>query len=160
MKEVHSEYRKFLLEFFIKQVKIPSLAEDLAHDVFVKFWKKRNQIQSVEDLDAWLFTIARNHLRDHYRRLATEKNYQAMVWQDIELQSNSVIKEIYKMELEEEIRALVASLPPRQKQVYELSRSSGMTLQEIAEKLEISPNTVKNHLVQALKVLRAGINLT
>jgi len=160
MRKAYKDYRNFLLRFFIKQVKIPALAEDLTHDVFEKFWKKKDDMRSIEDLDAWLFTLARNHLRDHYRRLATEKAYQAMVWQDIELQSNSVIKEIYKIELEEEIKSIIASLPPRQKQVYELSRSSGLSLQEIAEKLEISPNTAKNHLVQALKVLRAGINLT
>ncbi len=81
MEQVYTEYREFLYRFFIKHVKIPSLAEDFAQDVFIKFWQKKDYAGSVENIDAWLFTLARNHLTDHYRRLATEKKYQEMVWQ-------------------------------------------------------------------------------
>ena len=154
---MYKEYRDFLYTFFVKHVKIKSLAEDFAQDVFIKFWNKKDQIDSVKNMDAWLYTLAKNHLNDHYRRLATEKKYQESVWNEMERHSNSVMKEIYKKELEAEIAALVDTLPPRQKEIYILSRKGGLSLDEIAEKLEISPNTVKNHLVQALKVIRNGL---
>ena len=157
MKEEYAAYRGFLYQFFLKHVKIPALAEDLAQDVFVKLWMKREDLGSVENIDAWLFTLARNHLHDHYRKLSTEKKYQESVWNHLERQSNVVLLEIYKKELENEIEELLDSLSPRQKEVYILSRRNGLSLDEIAERLKISPNTAKNHLVQALKVIRNGL---
>ena len=118
MDHMYKEYRDFLYTFFVKHVKIKSLAEDFAQDVFIKFWNKKDQIDSVKNMDAWLYTLAKNHLNDHYRRLATEKKYQEAVWNEMERHSNSVIKEIYKKELEAEISALVDTLPPRQKEIY------------------------------------------
>lgn len=158
MNKLYAEYRKFLYQFFIKHVKIPALAEDFAQDVFVKFWERRDSISDIENMDAWLYTLARNHLTDHYRKLATEKKYQESVWQHMERPSNTVLLEIYKKELEVEIEDLLDSLSPRQKEVYILSRRQGKSLDEIAQQLNISPNTAKNHLVQALKVVRQGLD--
>jgi len=157
METFYIEYREFLYRFFIKHVKIPALAEDFAQDVFIKFWQKKDQTDFVENMDAWLYTLAKNHLMDHYRKLATEKKYQDMVWEEMERHSDNVIQDIYKQELEDKIAVLLKKLPPRQKEIYDLSREKGMSLEEIAEVLNISPNTAKNHLVQALKVLRTGL---
>ncbi len=157
MEQVYTEYREFLYRFFIKHVKIPSLAEDFAQDVFIKFWQRKDRADSIENIDAWLFTLARNHLTDHYRRLASEKKYQEMVWQEMERHANVVIEEIYKKELEERVAVLLQALPRRQKEVYELSREKGFSLEQIAEALDISPNTAKNHLVESLKSIRAGL---
>src|SRR5690606_6574595 len=103
MKEVYTTYRAFLYQFFLKHVKIPALAEDLAQDVFIKFWTKKDDLADIDNTDAWLYTLARNHLTDHYRKLATEKKYQQSVWHHMERQSNSVLLDIYKKELENEI---------------------------------------------------------
>lgn len=158
MKDLYAAYRDFLYQFFLKHVKIPALAEDLAQDVFIKFWENRTNKQDIKNLDAWLYTLARNHLTDHYRKLATEKKYQEEVWHQMERHSNSVMLDIYKKELENEIEELLNTLSPRQKEVYILSRENGLSLEEIALKLKISPNTAKNHLVQALKVVRQGLD--
>ncbi|MBY5959374.1 RNA polymerase sigma-70 factor [Membranicola marinus] len=157
MNKIYESYRDFIYQFFLKHVKVPALAEDLTQDVFVKFWQKKDTFENIDNLDAWLYTLARNHLTDHYRKLATEKKYQETVWYHMERQSNSVLLDIYKEELENEIEELLNSLSPRQKEVYILSRKNGLSLEEIAVKLKISPNTAKNHLVQALKVVRQGL---
>ena len=157
MKEVYAAYRTFLYQFFLKHVKIPALAEDLAQDVFIKLWMNREHLSDIDNTDAWLYTLARNHLTDHYRRLATEKKYQQTVWHHMERQSNVVLLDIYKKELEHEIESLLELLSPRQKEVFILSRREGLSLEEIANHLKISPNTAKNHLVHALKVIRNGL---
>lgn len=158
MEQEYSAYRNFLYQFFITHVKIPAIAEDLAQDVFIKFWERRDRLTDIDNMDAWLYTLARNHLTDHYRRLAVEKKYQQSVWNHMERHTNRVLLEIYKKELENEIDHLLDQLSPRQKEVYLLSRENGLSLDEIAVRLKISPNTAKNHLVHALKVLRTGLN--
>src|SRR5699024_2595996 len=119
---------------------------------------KRHEIHNIKNIDAWLYTLARNHLTDHYRKLATERKYQAEVRIHMEKHANSILLEIYKKELENEIDHLLDQLSPRQKEVYLLSRENGLSLDEIAAQLKISPNTAKNHLVHALKVVRTGLN--
>lgn len=157
MENTYKQYRDFLYRFFIKHVKIPALADDLAQDVFIKFWQRKEYAHSVENINAWLYTLARNHLYDHYRKLATEKKYQEAIWQEMEQHADNVTQEIYKNELDEQIGSILKKLPPRQIEVYQLSRENGLSLEEVAKTLEISPNTAKNHLVQALKVLRMGL---
>lgn len=157
MKDIYTAYRDFLYQFFLKYVKIPAVAEDLAQDVFIKFWVRREDIKDIDNFDGWLFTLARNHLSDHYRKLATQKKYQQAVWRYIERQSNVVMLEIYRKDLEQEIEFLLEKLSPRQKEIYILSRREGLSLEEIANHLKISPNTAKNHLVHALKVIRTGL---
>jgi len=158
MEKAFNTYRVFLYKFFIKHVKIRSLADDLTQDILVKLWERKDQIYSVDNIDAWLYTLATNHLKNHYRKLATERKHQESVWQEIEWHSNTIMRDIYKRELEQEIETLLETLPPRQKEIYVLSRQKGLSLEEISEVLNISPNTVKNHLVKALKVVRGGLN--
>lgn len=160
MEDINLRYRQILYRFFLKHVKIPAMAEDLAQDVFIKYWQNRQKLHAVEHIDAWLFTIARNHLMDHYRKLSTEKKYQEAVWNEIDSAANNVLDEVFKNELECQIQDALNTLPARQLEVYKLSREEGLTLDEIAQQLQISPNTAKNHLVQALKVLRASVSAT
>lgn len=157
MEDINLRYRQLLYRFFVKHVKIPALAEDLAQDVFLKYWQYQQNHHSIQHIDAWLFTMARNHLMDHYRKLSTEKKYQEAIWNEIESAANTVLDEVYKNELESQIQGALTTLPARQLEVYKLSREQGLTLDEIAQQLQISPNTAKNHLVQALKVLRASV---
>lgn len=158
MEDTNLHYRQSLYRFFLKHVKIPALAEDLAQDVFLKYWQNRQQANNVANMDAWLYTLARNHLMDHYRKLSVERKYQEAVWQEIETASNTVLQEVYTNELVERLNATLDTLPSRQLEVYQLSREQGLTLDEIAQQLKISPNTAKNHLVQALKVLRNSLS--
>jgi RNA polymerase sigma-70 factor (ECF subfamily) len=67
---------------------------------------------------------------------------------------NLVEERMLNRENEVRLRQAVDQLPPRQKLIFTLSRHKGLKHEEIAEELQISRNTVKTHLVQALKTLR------
>ena len=69
--------------------------------------------------------------------------------------SNPVEEDILSRENEIRLQQAVDQLPPRQKQIFTLSRHKGLKHEEIADKLQISRHTVKTHLVQALKTLRS-----
>jgi RNA polymerase sigma-70 factor (ECF subfamily) len=55
---------------------------------------------------------------------------------------------------EDIINKLADQLPTQQQKVYKLSRQQGMSNEEIAGQLHISPSTVKNHLTEALRFIR------
>jgi RNA polymerase sigma-70 factor (ECF subfamily) len=72
--------------------------------------------------------------------------------------SPDLIDEIQFRELEEKVEVLLKKLTPRQQEIYRLSREQGFTRDEIAEKLKISSNTVKNHLVTALAYIKSELD--
>jgi RNA polymerase sigma-70 factor (ECF subfamily) len=77
--------------------------------------------------------------------------------QNITNQDESV-GEIEFKELNNRVALLLDKLTPRQKEIFLLSREKGLTHEEIAKELNISTNTVKNHLVTALAFLKSNLN--
>jgi RNA polymerase sigma-70 factor (ECF subfamily) len=72
--------------------------------------------------------------------------------------ADEVINEIHFNELNQKVQSLVKQLTPRQQEIFLLSREEGLTHKEIAEKLNISENTVNNHLVAIIKFLKSHID--
>src|SRR5690606_38984977 len=93
-----------------------------------------------------------------FKKLAKEKAYQEEVWYFLQNSENRTESKLATLDIEFHLGAILSELPPRQQQIYELNRSKGLTLKEIAEQLDIAPNTAKNHLTRALKVIRSQMN--
>lgn len=152
-------YQKRLFSFFLKYIKIPEIAEDLTQDVFLKLWKMEEKIEEIEQLDAYILAIARNLVRDHFKRMARDQQYLESVAVNLKPKENSPQREFQIKELKKNLQLILDELPERQKEVYLSKYEEGLSMKEIAEKLGISPFTVKNHLAQALKFIRSRINI-
>ena len=128
-------------------------AEDIVQEVFINFWN--NSTQSVQTPDAYLYKAsinkALNYVSSTQRRIQLqEEQYKA---QKQEANQNPQ-QELEQQELELQIQQIIEKLPPMCRKVFLLSRSEGMSQQEIASFLEISPNTVDNHIKKALAAFR------
>jgi RNA polymerase sigma-70 factor (ECF subfamily) len=73
-------------------------------------------------------------------------------------ESDQIIDEINFKEINAQLKLLLNQLTPRQKEIFQLSREEGLTHEEIAKKLNISVNTVKNHMVTTLAFLKSHID--
>jgi len=129
--------------------------EDLAQEVFIKVWQKRQQINVTSSLKAYLQRMGVNEAISHLRKLKnkekeeiTEFNMQGMV-------SPTAEDTYLDNELENKIKAAINTLPPKCRMVFQLSRYEELSYKEIAEKMEISVKTVENQMGKALRVLRA-----
>ncbi len=71
-----------------------------------------------------------------------------------------ITNEIHFEELNKKVQSLLNELTPRQREIFQLSRVDGLTHEEIAEKLNISVNTVKKHMVNTLSFLKSHIDTT
>src|SRR5688500_1964413 len=122
------------------------LSEEIVQDVFMKVWEKREQLQGINYLNAWLRTVARNTCSNYLRNLAMEK----LVMNRYALQNNSETpspeNDLTAKEYEQIIEAAIRQLPPQQKKVYVLSRQGGKKQAEIANELNISIYTVKEYM--------------
>lgn len=135
--------------------KSSGLAEEMVQDVFVKIWLKRMQLTTVICFEAYLYTIARNHIFNTLRKKVREVPFTEELIQYLSAHAHSPEQQLLLKESEMLISKAVAQLPPRQYLIYQLSRQQGLSQEEIARRLKISVNTVKSHMNKALHAIRS-----
>jgi RNA polymerase sigma-70 factor (ECF subfamily) len=149
-----------LYDFALKITKEEAVAEDILQDVFMKLWKKKDQIEG-DNIEAYLFRLVRNQCIDYIKfvRIISAKT--------IEFETDRKYEELYRIdfirdepyvliceELKLEIEKTIDSLPARCREVFILSRVDGLKNREIAEKLQINIKNVERHLARAVKTFR------
>lgn len=132
-------------------------AEDISQDIFVSMWQNRERLTCIDNLNAYLFRIAKNTVFRHIERSLLFKDYQEQQTERSLLfptNNDSIEEEIYAKELEYLISIAVEKMPSQRKRIYQMSRMEGLSNEEIAERLVISKRTVENHLTLALADIR------
>lgn len=154
-KNIFDLYYKPLCSFAKKYVPDTAVAEDIIQELFVKFWEQRNEIRFKTSVKSYLFQAARNECLNYLKHQHVKEKYA------IHIKHVSADSFFYDQLEEEEINQLIykaiLSLPPRCKQIFEMSRFEGKSFEEIAQELSISRNTIKNQLVSALKQIRLAL---
>ncbi|HEY8895428.1 MAG TPA: RNA polymerase sigma-70 factor [Niastella sp.] len=153
-------YRSRLYTYILKISRSNEIAEDTVHDVFLKLWENRQNLAHVDNLNAYLYRMAHNKAYTGFKRRAKE----SLILAVLEKEQSGIYEgasddTISTKEVREFIQQAVNKLTPQQKKVFLLSRQEGLKLDEIATTLQISKNTAKNHLIQALHTLRQEIQI-
>lgn len=136
----------------LRILKEEQMADEVVQDTFIKLWQSREDVDPTKDLWPFLFVMAKRICFNELRALRYDSKAQKEL-----LRRMNHLQEDHRMalrEMEQLLKDSVVKLPPRQQQVWIMSREEGKSHQEIAEELGISPNTVKNNIVQTLKTLR------
>ena len=133
-------------------------AEEVVQEVFVKLWESREALNTEMNFDGYLFIITRNLIFNKSRRSFNTEFLKITIDEAIHLQSNSnVSSEVVTADLKEYLLKLIDELPPRQKEVFVLSRERQLSHQEIADLLNISTKTIERHITEALKFLKVRL---
>ncbi len=130
-------------------------AEELTQEIFIKLWLCRDILIHVDNLEGYIFAVARNKTLNHLRKATND----AQMLQELQsfmkpLPNNNTDDKILSAENEKLLREAVTMLSPQRRLVYDLSRGQGLNHEQIANHLKLSRNTVKNHLVEALRFIR------
>ena len=131
-------------------------AQELTQDVFIRLWTNRNALAGIDNFAGYLFVMTKNEVLSQLRKKRNhpetpDETLPEEVWiPDQQLQ----YKQAYAM-----IFNGIERLPPVRKQVFKMSRNEGLSYDEIATRLNISRNGVKDHIVKALLFLRNYIRL-
>lgn len=128
-------------------------AHDLVQDAFVRIWERRTTLDPNRSLKALLYrtvrNLALNRVRDRQTRRDLLTDYDPDVYREPTPDAHAEGRELRR-----HLDAWIAELPERQREALTLSRFDGLSHDEIADVMEVSPRTVNNHLVKALKYLR------
>jgi RNA polymerase sigma-70 factor (ECF subfamily) len=150
-------YSSRLFGFAFSFYKSKEDAEELVQDVFIKIWENRSNLKLEYHFKTYLFTIAFNQIKKHFRSKSMFERYLASR-NSKENEIEYFFEESDYTSLKELVDHLVDNLPPRRKEVFRKSRFDGKTIMEISEEMNISTRTVENHLNQALRFLRKHLH--
>jgi RNA polymerase sigma-70 factor (family 1) len=155
--EIYSRYAENLTGFASSKLYCLADASDIIHDLFVTLWEERRSLMVHRKLESYLFTLVRYRVVDKIRKNITKEGYAGMISMLSQSYRPEVEGQIAAKELQQQVNSKLEELSPRVKEVYKLSREQHLSIKEIAGKLEVSEQTVKNQLTAALKHLRQSI---
>ncbi|MCD0486833.1 RNA polymerase sigma factor [Pedobacter sp. MC2016-14] len=132
------------------------IAEEIAQDAFLKVWLNRLTLPDIVNFDGWLYTIAKNLTFNAIKGLQQEKKKRLeMVQESLTAHYPQTDHLVQEKQFNAILEQAIARLPPKQKQTYLLIKKQEMKREEVAAELQVSAETVKWNLEQAMKSIRA-----
>ena len=153
---LYKKYSSRLYRFALGYLKSEAETEELVQEVFTIVWEKRADLKEELSFRSYLFTIAFNIIRKHFRT----KNYLMEYFKngtndDKDIETSQSIS--YNS-LRNYITQLINELPDRRREIFIKSRIEGNSIKEISQDLNISHKTVENQLSDALRFIRTRLN--
>ena len=156
-----SLYRRYWEPLFITTVKVIGSKEDAAdivQEVFISLWHRRRELSLTSTLAAYLHTSVKYKAIHYIEKDITRRNY-LKVLGDLAEASPAPSAEVllHTKEVRELIQSVIRNMPPKMREVYQLSREEHLSHKEIAARLGISDETVKKHIQHALQLLKTAL---
>jgi RNA polymerase sigma-70 factor (ECF subfamily) len=149
---IYRHYHASLYIYLLRFCKIPSLAEDLVHDVFLKLWEIRDRINPQLSFSGYLYRIARNHVIKTIDKLATDQTMREQLFSQLNTLAGPQPEQMIRAkEYDRLFQEALAQMPPQRLKVFTLCRQEGKSYDEAAEILGISRNAVKKHMVLGMR---------
>lgn len=156
--QLFRHHKDRLYSFLLRFSQSPEIVEDIIQDIFLKLWLNREQLSSIEKLDAYLVTLSKHQLINIIRRRAKESDILAALGRESHWkEANNAPENLALHEAQEKLAATVENLPHQQKVAFYLSRQANLKHEEIASLMQISKNTVRNHIIQAMRTLKKSL---
>ena len=128
-------------------------AEDIFQDTFTIVWQSRKFINLDSSFSAYLYTIMRNRILNMLRDLEYQEQLKdILLSQAVDANDSTEERTFSKDFMEQMVQAMET---PRQREIFEMSRTQELSHKEIAQTLGISVNTVQEHISTSLKIIRA-----
>ncbi len=130
-------------------------ARDVVQDAFLKLWNIRKEIDPKRSLKALLYTMVRNLSLNHNR--AAQHTNGVLPEHDLYDHHPSAEEHFDASMLDSYLRRCIEEMPERRREAFVLSRYEGLSHEEIANIMNLTPRTVNTHIVLALKDLRSRL---
>lgn len=162
---IFKNYYPALCSFAFDFLKQSDLAEDVVHETLIKFWESRSIIEVSNSLKAYLYKSVRNNCINYLKHSQVIKNLADKYTEDVQanVQFTLISEAEYTLDyyfydgMEQDMQNVISELPDQCRTIFQLSRVEHLHHEQIANKLNISVNTVKTQISRALEKLRTII---
>ncbi|MBX2922814.1 MAG: sigma-70 family RNA polymerase sigma factor [Chitinophagaceae bacterium] len=152
-KAVFDEYYRKLYFYIFSKTRSAWLSEETVQLTFIKLWDYRDKLSLEHSISTQLFRIASTTLIDLLRKQHNLQQVMHNISGEQE-HNNHVYHHLDAADVSKKLFYALESMPPARRKVFELSRFEGLSYKQIAKQLSISPKTVENHMVLAIKHLK------
>lgn len=153
-RKIFDSYNQQVYNYTYSFCKNHEEAEELVQEVFIALYLNREKIEHHLGLYPYLSVVAKRLTISLFRRKIVESRFEEHLKIGWEEGSKSTESRLDSNELNHIWTGAIKSLPHKQKEVYEMNKLDGLSYQEIAEKIGVSKNTVKNQLIMASKKIK------
>lgn len=150
-KKVFIPYHQKLYRIAYRIVQDAASAEDIVQDTFIKLWNKRDEMQSIDNTEAFAIIILRNTCLDHLRKT---KNDRYTDYDTDMPETTSLSKQIEMQDEAEKIKYLINKLPDQQRQVMMMKHWDEYSDEEIEQATGLSAGNIRVILSRARKTIR------
>lgn len=151
---IFDRYHAFIYSFALRMTDSDVIAKDIVQEVMIRLWINRTNLKEIVNFGGYINRITRNLVLNGIKRKAHENAILDELPQQ-GIHTNSTEETAFRREMEKLLNEAVAELPPQQQQAYTMSRHAGLSHDEIAKAMYISRETVKKHVMAALKSIRS-----
>lgn len=155
--KIYERYFRVLYVHALKKLQNEEEAKDLIQELFTVLWSRRESIAADVNMAAYLYTSVRNRVLDSFSHRKIEDKYIVSLQRRIDNESEAADHCLLEKELVTIIENEINALPPKMREIFELSRKNNLSHKEISEKLSISEQTVSKQVTNALKRLRTKL---
>lgn len=152
-KTIFDNWYQPIVRFCMQRTGNQEDAEEIAQDIFVKLWTKRDQMQINTSLSGYLYRSALNQIINNAQHQKVKLSHQEHVMAKHD-ETPYQTDHFTEKEISTIVSNTVAQMPEKRRMVYQMSRKQGLKYAEIAQKMDISVKTVEAHLSAALSQLR------
>ena len=150
IQNLFNQYYSPLCNYATKIIADSTIAEDIVQDLFIQLWENE-KLENIENTERFLLRATKYKCIDYLRtkRINIEislENLPEIIYTED--------KDINEEDIEPLLHYYTSKLPPKTREVFLLSRKSGLTYKEIANDLNISVKTVENQMSRALRIMR------
>ncbi|SIO07262.1 RNA polymerase sigma factor [Chitinophaga niabensis] len=157
---IYDRYSRPLYLYILSKTDRGETSKDVLQDLFATLWEKRFTLDIHLSLRSYLYQSVRHKIIDLYRKDSTYRKYLQQLIEHFDAQPHNISETYdYKAKASEVFEA-INRLPARMKEIFMLSRFENLSIEQIASRLDLSQQTVKNQITKALKILRTHYTQT
>ncbi|HMI03987.1 MAG TPA: RNA polymerase sigma-70 factor [Pedobacter sp.] len=156
--QIYERYLQLLFRHALDMLHDEDEARDVVQDIFQMLWEKAGELEIHTSIRSFLYASTRYRVLKRIRHSKVADQYLSTLRNEFESCVASTDQSIAEKELTKKIEAGLAKLPPKMREVFELSRVHELSYKEIAEQLDLSDHTVKRQVSNALKIMRETLN--
>ncbi|MFA4867135.1 MAG: RNA polymerase sigma-70 factor [Pedobacter sp.] len=152
--EIYKRYWSVLYLHARHMLREEDQARDVVQEVFTMMWNKHSEFQPTINLNAYLYKSVRNRILNIIRHGKIKENYLADLGDFVDREVVQTDELVRYNDLKRLIEKEISNMPPKMREVFEMSRREGLSHAEIGERLGISDLTVKKQVSKAVTILR------